>query len=533
MDADRQPDDLKSVNVLLWILAKKCNLILIALGISLLSLAQALLITIPRFIGYYLDTHKTNSAILIFVLFIAVAIVTFLARIVVSEIQQRARRFSKLYIYKMALYKGRTDQALDPGRLESYIGTISFSARAIFSDSLVLAVTVLSLIILISAFLAKLSFIMSFCYLTASLLFIPLSYYFAKRNTLNIDGCVSLTANVAQTMIDVLSKLAIVRAFRTEKQETGFIDETLEKEESKYKDTQFLTEGNTLIQNIALAILNGGLILYAVALLKNGSLQVGDILFIVSVLLLAGNTLSGVGERLLAFFEYRNRMQSALTGVEEMLYQKKRIHLSAKFVAHAPHINIVELENGVFLMGENGQLSRPFNLVIKRGIITLITGSNGCGKSSLLRVLIGELPLVSGELRWFIRPNKVVYSAQMANLFNRSLLENITYGSKTTIFNDQFNALLPKTLSHRLHETVGSQSMRLSGGEKQIIANLRAMHMPGEIYIFDEPTAHLDASAQVLFYESLKKIFSGKSIIIVDHNPIAKNFCEEVIDANL
>lgn len=533
MDDNQSPDGLRSVNVLLWILAKKCSLRLLVLGISLLSLTQALLIMIPKFIGYYIDTPKTNAAILIFVLFIVVAMVTFLARVVMSGIQQRVRRLSKLYIYDIALHNGSTDQALDPGRLESYIGTISFSVRAIFSDSLVLAVTVFSLIIFISVFLAKLSFLMSFCYLTASLLFIPLSYYFANRNTSNIDECVTLTAKVTQTMIDVLSKLAIVRAFKTEKKEAGYIDEILEKEESIYKDTQFLTESNALIQNIALAILNGSLVLYAVALLKNGLLLPGDLLFIVSVLLLAGNTLSGIGERLLAFFEYRNRVQSALTGIKKMLYQKTHIPLSSQYSVHIPHGNIVELENGIFLTNESGQLSRPFNLAIKQGNITLITGSNGCGKSSLLRVLVGELPLISGELRWFVPSNKVVYSVQIANLFNRSLLENITYGSKATILNDKLNILLPKTLLHRLHETVGPQSMRLSGGEKQIIANLRAMHVPSEIYIFDEPTAHLDKGAQILFYESLKKNFSGKSIIIVDHNPMAKNFCEEIIDANL
>jgi ATP-binding cassette subfamily B protein len=253
-----------------------------------------------------------------------------------------------------------------------------------------------------------------------------------------------------------------------------------------------------------------------------------DILFIVSVLIQVGNTLSGVGERFLAFFEYRNRFKSSLNNIINMLHQENR----AKINFHAKQIhpvNIVELENATFAI-EDTKPKAGLSLVIKHSKITLIMGANGSGKTSLLRALVGELPLTSGQLRWFCDRDQIVYSSQGAGLFNRTLLENVTYGSKTSNLNDEFIALLPKTLTNRLQEMVGSQSMRLSGGEKQIIANIRAMQTAGETYIFDEPTAHLDIDAQVLFYQALQNNFTGKTVIIVDHNQIAKNYCDEIID---
>jgi ABC-type multidrug transport system fused ATPase/permease subunit len=273
MKSHHEPTKLKSVNKILLILAKKCGFQWFILSAGLLFSTQMFLILIPRFIGNYIDNPKSSSVLFILVLFIVSAILSFLARIVVSEIQQKSRRFSKLYIYDEVLANGRTDQNLDPGRLESFVSTISFSVRAMFADSLTLLITVISMLIIVTVFLGKISLLMSCCYIVTSILFIPLSYYFAKRNSKNINDCVTLTANVSQTMIDVLSKLIVVRAFRAKNHEVKIMDDLLLAEEIKYKDIQSLTEKNTFIQNIFLSVFNSCLIFYAIILLNKGTLH--------------------------------------------------------------------------------------------------------------------------------------------------------------------------------------------------------------------------------------------------------------------
>ena len=78
------------------------------------------------------------------------------------------------------------------------------------------------------------------------------------------------------------------------------------------------------------------------------------------------------------------------------------------------------------------------SFAIPRGSYTVITGRVGSGKSTLLRVLLGTLPVQSGEVRWngarvtdaalFFAPPRCAYTGQAPRLFSQTVRENIVLG---------------------------------------------------------------------------------------------------------
>lgn len=128
----------------------------------------------------------------------------------------------------------------------------------------------------------------------------------------------------------------------------------------------------------------------------------------------------------------------------------------------------------------NSELSRPIvqdvNLEIPSGTVAMITGPVGCGKTTLLKALIGEVQLEAGS-RLEVKSSPIGYSDQTSWLENTTIRENICH--------DDFNATLYKevlvacNLDHDLdflplgdQTMVGANGSNLSGGQRQRVVCL-------------------------------------------------------------
>lgn len=76
---------------------------------------------------------------------------------------------------------------------------------------------------------------------------------------------------------------------------------------------------------------------------------------------------------------------------------------------------------------------------------------------------------------------------------------------------------------------INSGSNNLSGGQKQRIAITRALLKDTEVLFFDEPTSALDSDGVLLFIEILRQIKENKIIIVITHDKLLRDVCEEVI----
>ena len=184
-----------------------------------------------------------------------------------------------------------------------------------------------------------------------------------------------------------------------------------------------------------------------------------------------------------------------------------------------------------------------FNLSVEKGEFLSIVGSNGSGKTSLLNIICGSIPVEEGEVcingenitrqKDFVRYRRIgrVYqNPAMGTCPNLTLLENMSLAdNKGKVFNlsrgtdkkriNYYKDLLRKLglgLEDKLYVKVGS----LSGGQRQALALVMATMTPIEFLILDEHTAALDPKTAELIMVLTDTIVKAKKIttIMVTHN---------------
>lgn len=150
---------------------------------------------------------------------------------------------------------------------------------------------------------------------------------------------------------------------------------------------------------------------------------------------------------------------------------------------------------------------------ITRGEKFLIVGKNGIGKSTLLKLIIGKLTPISGEIKLGVKTD-IAYYAQ-----EHELLED----DKTIIDNfEEYNlndSALRGVLSRFLFtgDEVYKKVKVLSPGEKSRVALAKLSLSKANLLILDEPTNHLDPETQKIIADTFKS-FKG-TMLIVSHNP--------------
>ena len=155
-----------------------------------------------------------------------------------------------------------------------------------------------------------------------------------------------------------------------------------------------------------------------------------------------------------------------------------------------------------------------------RGSFTVITGRVGCGKTTLLRVLLGLLPRDGGTIRWngtpvedpasFLGQNgRAAYTPQTPRLFSEALRDNILLGEPDAGRSLQ-RAVRLAVLEHDvaaldagLDTLVGPRGVRLSGGQIQRAAAARMLAREPELLVFDDLSSALDVETELTLWERL------------------------------
>ena len=171
----------------------------------------------------------------------------------------------------------------------------------------------------------------------------------------------------------------------------------------------------------------------------------------------------------------------------------------------------VDISNSDTLVIEN------LSFEIFQGDFVYLTGKVGSGKTSIIRTIIAENPVTSGEARVGV----VFQDFQL--LMDRSVESNLEFVLKATGWNDS------KAISERISEVLNLVKLstkahkmphQLSGGEQQRVAIARALLNSPELILADEPTGNLDNETAKgimdLLYEINKSNYTA--IIMVTHN---------------
>ncbi|XP_029311724.1 canalicular multispecific organic anion transporter 2 isoform X1 [Cottoperca gobio] len=184
----------------------------------------------------------------------------------------------------------------------------------------------------------------------------------------------------------------------------------------------------------------------------------------------------------------------------------------------------VTVVNGKFTWSkEDPAVLHNINVLVPQGSLLAVVGLVGCGKSSLLSALLGEVEKLEGEVS--IR-GSVAYVPQQAWIQNATLRDNILFGK---LYNEQKYrcvleacALTPdlEVLPGGDMTEIGEKGINLSGGQRQRVSLARALYSDTDVYLLDDPLSAVDAHVAKHIFDNLigpEGVLKGKTRILVTH----------------
>ena len=185
---------------------------------------------------------------------------------------------------------------------------------------------------------------------------------------------------------------------------------------------------------------------------------------------------------------------------------------------------MIRLENVCFAYEKEIAL-RYVDLHINRGDSIVIQGPNGCGKSTLIKLLNGII--FPSEGKYFYQGHeineKALKNSQFAKWFHQQM-GYVFQNADTQLFCGSVEEEIKKRTEDCLH-LFGLEKLRerppyhLSGGEKRKVSLACILSLNPEVLILDEPLAGLDEKTQDMLVEFLQSFHNaGKTLIMITHN---------------
>jgi ATP-binding cassette subfamily F protein uup len=185
---------------------------------------------------------------------------------------------------------------------------------------------------------------------------------------------------------------------------------------------------------------------------------------------------------------------------------------------------------GLYFNFDDKILVENLNLLITRGEKIALIGGNGCGKSTLIKLLLGELEASQGEI--FRGTNiEVAYFDQHRTVLDldKSVIDVIADGKREVTINGNTRHVMGYLQDYLFSpEHVNAPVSTLSGGERNRLVLAKLMLKPSNLLVLDEPTNDLDVETLELL-ESLLVDYEG-TVLLVSHD---REFVDNVVTSSL
>lgn len=212
-------------------------------------------------------------------------------------------------------------------------------------------------------------------------------------------------------------------------------------------------------------------------------------------------------------------------------------------------ISDIQVENLSFRYQTDGKdLFCGMTLNFKRGLLYGISGPNGGGKSTLLKLIMGLYPKgYGGELRYSgksqdeldlvaLRASRIEVMEQEPQIIDGTVRDNLTIfagGVEQSVLDRYIDLVglsgFVNALPSRLDTALDDLNSNLSGGEKQKIALIRLLLKNPDAMLFDEPTSALDSASREQFLDCVAQLKRSHIILVVTHDETVLNACDRVI----
>jgi ATP-binding cassette subfamily B protein len=207
-------------------------------------------------------------------------------------------------------------------------------------------------------------------------------------------------------------------------------------------------------------------------------------------------------------------------------------------------LEILEVDGLCYQYPESGRGIRDIRMKLERGSFTVITGRIGSGKTTLVRALLGLLPMDAGDIRWngkrieqpgdFFVPPQSAYTPQVPRLYSDTLKNNILLGQvddSTRLQAAVHAAVLEPDLEHLqqgLDTVIGPRGVKLSGGQAQRTAAARMFVRDAELLVFDDLSSALDVETERKLWDRIYEQ-PATTCLVISHRKTALAHADHII----
>ncbi|MGL5042695.1 MAG: ABC transporter ATP-binding protein [Culicoidibacterales bacterium] len=239
------------------------------------------------------------------------------------------------------------------------------------------------------------------------------------------------------------------------------------------------------------------------------------------------NEMSGVITEIQAAIASAQRVFALIDAPKEIASAKGAVELTSVE-------GDIRLENISFSYTAGHKIIEGLNLTVKAGQTVAIVGATGCGKTTLINLLMRFYELDSGrilidgqDMQKFTKTSvrrQFGMVLQQTWLFYGTIAENIAYFKPEATDQEIVRAAKRAHAHHFIEQLaqgyqtkIGSLTGILSEGEKQLIAIARSMLLNSPMLILDEATGSIDSVTEVLVANAFKKMMVGRTSFIIAH----------------
>lgn len=271
---------------------------------------------------------------------------------------------------------------------------------------------------------------------------------------------------------------------------------------------------------------------------------------------------------LYAFAAYRtlpalNRLYNAITSVyyniaivdkiyEDMIEMAPQKKLSPKSDISTTKLSFnktIKLQNIRFSYKDSSfEVINNIELTIPKNSVIGFAGPTGCGKTTLVDIILGLLKPQKGEIiiddteidddnitSW---QRKIGYVPQEIYLSDDTILKNIAFGVQDKDISYEqvqyaaqiaaIDNFIENELSQKYDTVIGERGIRLSGGERQRIGLARALYRNPEVLVLDEATSSLDGTTEEYVLKAIHSAAQSRTVIMIAHRLNTLKDCDQI-----
>ncbi len=291
----------------------------------------------------------------------------------------------------------------------------------------------------------------------------------------------------------------------------------------------FLQARLSLVAELWSGLLSFGILSFGAYLVIDGRMQLGQMMAAFSLSTLAFPSVIRLVDAGIAF----NGAAIAMQRLRDILQAEREVESGRR---HLGSVVEIAIRDGEFAWNRRSRLFSGVSLLLTRGVTTALWGPSGSGKSTLADIILRKRPLQSGRLLVNNEPaeaftlrayrDRVGVVPQEPVLYHGTILQNIYLGHPAVDGTAVCRILGDIGLDHFLDRfeggsgaVIGEDGIRLSWGERQVIALLRALVREPDVLILDEAFSGLDAGLEKRITDYLRRYVKDHAVMLITHDP--------------